>query len=320
MENNQLVNVSTGELVSTESAVAMQARLNDMKSKLTIVQDFFKKIMVKDEDYGTIPGTGKPTLYKPGAEKLLEIYNYAPTIKDKKEERDRNTGYYQAQVVVAIVNRNTGMIIAEGVGEASSYESKYRYRWVFENELPQNVDKGDLVKKSFTSKKDGKEYFRYRLDNPDIIDQWNTVLKMAKKRALVDATLSATRTSGIFTQSESEMEAWIEGEEAPAKDTYTKKKYAPSAQDEDTSFVPPRTVGTGKISEKQLGKILGEAKKKGIDESAIKEIIEYTKKKTINELTSREASSVIEFLMKSNEEDLNDLVLQVSMGTGGDEA
>jgi len=37
-------------------------------------------------------------------------------------------------------------------------------------------------------------------ENPNPADQYNTVLKMAKKRAYVDATLSATAASDIFTQ------------------------------------------------------------------------------------------------------------------------
>ena len=39
-----------------------------------------------------------------------------------------------------------------------------------------------------------------RIENEDIADVYNTVLKMAKKRALVDATLTATAASDIFTQ------------------------------------------------------------------------------------------------------------------------
>jgi len=51
----------------------MAVRLSEMKQKLDLVQKFFKDIMVKDVDYGVIPGTQKPSLYKPGAEKLCEL-------------------------------------------------------------------------------------------------------------------------------------------------------------------------------------------------------------------------------------------------------
>jgi hypothetical protein len=39
-----------------------------------------------------------------------------------------------------------------------------------------------------------------RVENPDIADVYNTVLKMAKKRAQVDATLTAVGASDLLTQ------------------------------------------------------------------------------------------------------------------------
>ena len=47
---------------------------------------------------------------------------------------------------------------------------------------------------SITNQKAGK------VENPDIADCYNTVLKISKKRAYVDATIAATAASDIFTQ------------------------------------------------------------------------------------------------------------------------
>src|SRR5258706_13581458 len=44
------------------------------KQRLAEFQEFVKSYLVPDEDFGTIPGTPKPTLLKPGADKLCEIY------------------------------------------------------------------------------------------------------------------------------------------------------------------------------------------------------------------------------------------------------
>ena len=41
-----------------------------------------------------------------------------------------------------------------------------------------------------------------RVENPDIADAYNTVLKMSKKRAHVDAIITATAASDIFVQDE----------------------------------------------------------------------------------------------------------------------
>jgi hypothetical protein len=293
----------------------MAMRLANMQNKLSLVKNFFQSVMDKDIDFGTIPGTDKPTLYKPGAEKLCELYGYSPIVKVKKETRDPKTGYYLAEVTMQIIHRTTGMIIAEGVGEASTYESKYRYRWLYESKVPKEVDKDSLVKQTFTSQDKKSEYVKYRIDNADLIDQWNTVLKMAKKRALVDAVLSATRSSGIFSQSESEMEAWIEDENGDRPKKLQKKRDNPHASDRKETFDPP-TGDANKISQAQYGKIIGDAKRKGVDEAGIKDIVRYVKHKDMNDLTKGEASAMMTYIAKTADTDLQDLVLESNLGPG----
>ncbi|MCC5468401.1 hypothetical protein [Pelosinus baikalensis] len=316
MENNVTIlapQQQSGALLDMDSSGAsdMAIRLAEMTTKLDLVQKFFKQVMVKDLDYGIIPGTDKPTLYKPGAEKLCELYGFAPIVKAKNDTRDFKTGYYLSEITMQIVHRKTGTIIAEGVGEASSYESKYRYRWVYESDVPKSLDKEALVNKIFKNKKTGAEYAKYRIENTDLIDQWNTILKMAKKRSLVDAVLSATRSSSIFSQSEDELEAWLEGEGSDApKERLEKQRATPKASDERSSFNPP----TGnKLSDKQYGKIVGDAKRKNVDESGIKSIVQYVKNKPLNDLTTAEASSVIDFIAKTNEEELQDLLMSAAL-------
>jgi len=113
-------------------------------------------------DYGTIPGTNKPTLLKPGAEKIMRLARVACeyTIINQVEDWDRPLFSYTVKCHVRIVAG--GPIIEEGLGEANTLEA-------------QNANKN-----AFTLK--------------------NTVLKMAKKRALVDAALAIGRLSDLFTQ------------------------------------------------------------------------------------------------------------------------
>src|SRR5580698_4974819 len=42
------------------------------------IVEFTRKIMVRDRDFGEIPGTSKPTLLKPGAEKLCNFFGLEP--------------------------------------------------------------------------------------------------------------------------------------------------------------------------------------------------------------------------------------------------
>lgn len=200
--NNALVPQST-EIAAPNTAVEMRTRLQEMKEKVGLVQAFFRDVMVQGEDYGVIPGTDKPTLLKPGAEKLCEFYGYSIHVSTEREEKDRNTGWYDCAVKVTLISRRTGEVIAEGVGEANTYESRYRYRWVWPEQLPAGVDKNALISRKT---KNGK--VQYRLENDDLFSLWNTVKKMAKKRALVDAVLSATRSSGIFTQDVEDLREW----------------------------------------------------------------------------------------------------------------
>lgn len=213
-------------LVISDSPTEMARKLDDMKNIMDLTQQFFKKVMIEGQDYGVIPGTDKPTLYKSGAEKLNELYGYAVILKDVSEEKNYENGFYRARVSVQLVHKKTGVVIAEGVGEANVYESRYRFRWVYDNEVPQGIDKSTLKSKEFESKKTGKSYSKYRLENENFFDLWNTVLKMAKKRGLVDATLSATRSSGIFTQDIEDMQEWASAdqEQTPANKTNNASK------------------------------------------------------------------------------------------------
>jgi len=156
--------------------------------------------MIKDSDYGVIPGTTKPTLLKPGAEKIAKLLGLADTyeILDKAEEW--KMPFFRYLVKCKLVHVGMNAVISEGMGECNSMESKYRWRWVSERDLPEGVDKSNLVTQERKSSKTGGHWTVYRLDNDDIYSQVNTILKMAKKRALVDAALSAGRLSDVFTQ------------------------------------------------------------------------------------------------------------------------
>jgi len=300
--------------LDTGSSQDMALRLADMERKLDLVHQFFKKVMEKDVDYGVIPGTPKPSLYKPGAEKLCELYNFAITLAEKDEEKDLKTGYYRARIVVRLVHRATGTVIAEGIGEASSYESKYRYRWVFERDIPRGLDKDSLLSKEFEGR--NGPYYKYRVENTDLFDQWNTVLKMAKKRALVDATLSATRSSGIFSQAEDELDAWIEGEFEEV-DGQQEGRDGGERPVQSQGQGQPRQNGaaSGKANrgpsnpgapatEKQIGAIFGAGKAKGLSSGDVKDLVYQQVQKEVNALTMGEASDLIGLIQKTSKSDL----------------
>lgn len=309
---------SNGTLVDMtgfDSASEMQRNLVEMKSKIDAVQRFVKEVMKESLDYGVIPSTENRTLFQPGADKLNALYGFARHITAKEENKDFKSGHYDVTVRIQLRHRDTGLVVGEGEGFCATYESKYRYRWVYKSDIPKGVDESSLVSKTFTRKKDGKEFTRYRLENQDLFDVWNTVLKMAIKRAYVSATLAATGLSGIFQMSEEEFEAWVEGQESTGKEKLEKQRSVAQSTDEKATFEPP-AGDANKISQSQYGKIIGDAKRKGLDENGIKSIILYVKKKPINELTKAEASAVIKFIADTDEDGLQDLILQASLPGG----
>jgi hypothetical protein len=185
-------------------------------------REFIHKVLLKDQDYGRVPGTGKDTLLKPGAEKLLMFFGLRPrfdaiqTIEDwTGKNYDGEPFFYYHQK--CILHRD-GEIMAEGDGSCNSRESKYRYRQG-ERKCPSCGQPAIIKGKQeygggwlcFPKKggcgakfKDGDQTIEGqqtgRVLNADVADQANTILKMAQKRALVAATLIGVNASEYFTQ------------------------------------------------------------------------------------------------------------------------
>ena len=175
--------------------------------------------LIKDQDYGVIPGTQKPTLLKPGAEKVAKLLGLADHYVILNQTEDWNKPFFRYLIKCSLVNVLQDTTTSEGLGECNSYESRYRWRWLSERDLPAGVDKIRLVSQERHSKAGGK-WKVYRFENEDIFSQVNTILKMAKKRALVDAVLSAGRLSNIFTQDMEDIPPLAE-EKAPEAQTST---------------------------------------------------------------------------------------------------
>lgn len=181
--------------------------LNELKNRANMVTEIKRQIMKNGTHFGTIPGCGdKPTLLKNGAELLCMAFKLAP--EAKVEISDLGNGHREYTVTTTLVSITTGTPIATGLGSCSTMESKYRYRndtEVTGQKIPADAKerKAEYRRQGYGMKKvNGNwEWVRFvKIENPDIADQYNTVLKMASKRSLVDATLKATGGSCEFTQ------------------------------------------------------------------------------------------------------------------------
>ncbi len=191
---------STGEIVVYDATRAIER----MMQRSDIMTGIRKSGILKPGiDYGTIPGTNdKNVLLKPGAEKLCSAYGLCPEfhIADKVVSWSADAPMFYFQYECRLVDITTGKTVATGIGSCNSMESKYRYRWVYDNEAKAlGLDLSKLVKKEYTSKA-GKRYFKYRVDNENPFELVNTIDKMAQKRALIAATLIGANASDQFTQ------------------------------------------------------------------------------------------------------------------------
>jgi len=158
------------------------------------IVEVMEKTMTRDIDYGIIPGTPKPTLYKPGSEKILAIFHLGvkPSIEDLS-----TPDCIRYRVHIEVFHQPTGNSLGEGIGEASSAEAKYQWREVVcEEEWQATPEDRRRVK----WKKGRPNPYSVRQVRADMEDVANTILKMAKKRAQIDAVLTATAASDIFSQ------------------------------------------------------------------------------------------------------------------------
>ena len=191
--------------------------------KISIFQTVIQKNLKPDHDYGVIPGTEKPTLLKPGAEKILMLMGLTSEYEVIEKVQDYENGFF-AFTVKAILTKN-GVKITEGVGHANTKESRYRNRWVTESKLPEGVDKSTLKTRQKESKfKEGEYYTEYLLENSDSFTLANTVLKMAKKRSQIDAVLTVASLSEIFTQDLEDMGDIMSGSSGKQQSSATKSK------------------------------------------------------------------------------------------------
>lgn len=143
-----------------------------VRSQVAQIQHLMKDVLKEGTHYDTVKGCGdRPVLLQPGAEKLALMFRFVPKYEVTKEDLGNNHREYD--VTCNLLNEE-GSIVGIGIGLCSTMEKKYRYR------------------------KDWKS--GGRVENEDIADLWNTVLKMAKKRAFVDAVRSTTAASDIFVQ------------------------------------------------------------------------------------------------------------------------
>jgi hypothetical protein len=204
MEDRALTVIDNQTPPAQVDVVASAMTPDSVVRQVNLVQNVMQRVMKKGTHYDTIPGTPNPTLLKPGAEKLSMTFRFAPSYKITRY--DLPDGHREYEVVCNIETIESGQFLGSGVGSATTMERKYRYRsestgkpvpGKYWNSKDPELLGGSRFK---AQKRGGKWVIVEQVEHDNPADYYNTVLKMAKKRAFVDAVLTVTAASDIFTQ------------------------------------------------------------------------------------------------------------------------
>ena len=210
-------------LPAVQVAEALVARgeisVDEVVAQKEKIRQVMERVMTNGVHYGVIPGTQRPSLYKPGAESILVALRLAP---DYEVKQDWGPGDHLTVTSKCVLRHiQTGLVISAGSGLCSTRESRYAWRtkkrtcpacgaeaiikgkaeygggWVCWRKADPTPGCGAAYADGDPAIEDQKEG---KVENPDLPDLWNTVLKMADKRALIAAVLNGTAASDVFTQ------------------------------------------------------------------------------------------------------------------------
>lgn len=157
-------------LIPDENKPARKTRKKDESPVVEPIEVIVAKHLKAGRDYARLPNTSKPTLFKSGAEILCGVFGFRTTTSVINRVIDFEKSLVMYEVQVTVYGADD-KIVAEGIGSCNSTERKYL--------------RGDFC------------------------TQLNTILKMAKKRAYVDAILTACHASKVFTQDVEDIAAGV---------------------------------------------------------------------------------------------------------------
>lgn len=162
----------SAEIVAFDPTLPItKADLDNAHERRRLLNEFIRNQMVDKIDFGIIPGCQKPSLFKPGAEKLAQLFGLGVRISLKDKEIDLHLNFAMFAYTMEVYHLRTGTVIAQCEGSCNSHEKKYRNR----------TSKGAL-------------------EETPIGDIMNTLMKMAQKRGYVGAIIQATGASDFYTQ------------------------------------------------------------------------------------------------------------------------
>lgn len=283
------------QLAVARGAIVLSDKVdpNAAIAQVAAVQKVMAAVMKEGTHFGKIPGTDQPSLYKAGAETLLSAFKIAV----KPEITETRDGDHISYSVCCIgTHMMTGIFVGGGVGSASTAEEKYAWRAAV---CPEEFEATPADRRRVKWNK-GKWDEQARVNGPswsvqqvrtNPSDLANTVLKMAKKRAQIDLTLTALAASDIFTQDLEDLpEEYRDGFTSAQKPQAGKAK---NRYQEKSKTGEPQQQASGVASTPQVGMIRARLKAAGKEEI---ELCQHYKIESIEALPKAQVNAALDWI------------------------
>lgn len=217
IEDAEVIEVRNLPSVRASEAIIARGELSvdEVVAQKDKILEIMQRVMREGIHYGLIPGVEKPSLFKAGAEAINVALRLSPHYESERIWHD--DGHLTVVTKCVLRHIPTDLVVGTAEGLCTTRES--RYAWRNTKRSCPNCGKEAIIKGKaeygggwICWKKEGGCGAKFseddpsivtqevgRIPNPDIADQYNTVLKMSAKRALTSAVLNATAASDLFT-------------------------------------------------------------------------------------------------------------------------
>ncbi len=257
--------------------------ISDGKKFVMGLDHLYRDLLQEGTDYGKLPGTTKPCMFKSGGEILAKYFGLTTSSRLVQRIAERDPPYIEFEFITDVYYMGTK--VADGSGSCNSMEPKYAFRY----------DHG--VQREATKN--------------EIFGLLNTIMKMALKRSYIDAILRATGASRIFTQ-DLEDEAQQEGTAVSSHDRHGDAGNSGERQITEKQTVSIRKFLDGNGVHRELATLLIRKSGKRLEDLSSREA-----SRILDQLFNFRCATLVpeEFVMKNEGFRLENGVLRPSMNS-----
>jgi hypothetical protein len=188
--------------------------IENTRRSLGLLRQMVQDVLIRDRDYGRVPGIPGDFLWDPGASQIIGAFNCHAGQRRILSLVDDGRKI-SIILEVPIIHNLSSQEFGSGIGAASTMETKHKYRWI---DNPKEWGFDDEATKSMkTRTQDGKTL--YRILNPEHDELLNTLVKIASKRGEVDGAEGLPGVSAALRELFSGKRPKQAEKEAPEEDS-----------------------------------------------------------------------------------------------------